>query len=69
VYYQIAILFMRFIYTCFFAYALWRMWKSLQGQGVKGQSNRKSYYIHLIAMIGYFIARSAEAVAFIEAAW
>ena len=46
------------------------MWKSLKdGQTTSKQINRTSFYIHLATMIIYTMARCAETVAFIKAAW
>ena len=69
VYYEIAILVMRLIYTCFFAYALWRMWNSLKDDRQDKKVNRLAFYVHLAAMIVYTAARCAATFAFIEAAW
>lgn len=70
VFYQIAILVMRMIYTGFFAYALWRMWTSLKNvQTPNKKVNSLAFYIHLGSMVVYTIAQCFLTLAFIKAAW
>ena len=70
VFYEIALQVMRLIYTVVFAYALWRMWKSLKDdQNPKKKVNTLAFYIHLAAMLMYTLTRGTETVAFVKAAW
>ena len=70
VYYVSSILVMRFVYTGFFAYALWRMYQSLKNDpNARKKVNYLAFYIHLAAMIVQTLARAAETISFIKAAW